>query len=292
MPIENPIITEIAKNTFLINEFGMNTMFLLNGTQRSLLIDTGTGVCDLKKIAKSLTNLPLSVALTHGHVDHAGGIGQFDEVYIHKYDIDMALSVTLEARIGYAMTLKKMSGDLFAYGESDVRDFKHIPKFKNLSDGDVIDLGGRSVKVLCLPGHTRGSVCFIDDMSRILFSGDACNVNLLLAFPGVDTQKEPRKTASVSTELRGLLNLNKHRNEFDRNYNGHVGYAFMLNCMPMDDRVLDDCIACCRGVIDGTIKKVRVANAVLGKPGDMAMYGKIRMSYDDRYILEDDEIFK
>lgn len=291
MAVRDPIVTEIAKDTFIINEFGMNAMFLLNGTERSLLIDTGTGVCDLKKIVRSLTNLPLMVALTHGHVDHAGGMGQFEEVYVHPYDMEMASSITREARIGYAMALKNLSGDVFDYGEEDVRSFKKLPTLKPLSDGQVIDLGGRHVKLLWLPGHTRGSICFIDDRSRILFSGDACNLNLLLAFPKTDTLQEPRKTASVSTELKGLLNLQKHRGEFDRNYNGHVGYAAMLNCLPMDDSVLDDCITCCRGIIDGSIKKTLVPGAFIGKPGEVAVYGKVRIAYDERYIQEDDPLF-
>ena len=48
-------VTEIAKDTWVINEAGMTAMFLLKGTERALLIDTGVGMTDLKKLISWLT---------------------------------------------------------------------------------------------------------------------------------------------------------------------------------------------------------------------------------------------
>lgn len=81
-------VTEIAKDTWVINEAGMTAMFLLKGTERALLIDTGVGMTDLKKLISWLTPLPYDVVLTHGHQDHIGGAAQFEEVYIHEKDED------------------------------------------------------------------------------------------------------------------------------------------------------------------------------------------------------------
>lgn len=47
-------VTEIAKDTWVINEAGMTAMFLLKGTERALLIDTGVGMTDLKKLSSWL----------------------------------------------------------------------------------------------------------------------------------------------------------------------------------------------------------------------------------------------
>lgn len=66
----------------------MTAMFLLKGTERALLIDTGVGMTDLKKLISWLTPLPYDVVLTHGHPDHIGGAAQFEEVYIHEKDED------------------------------------------------------------------------------------------------------------------------------------------------------------------------------------------------------------
>ena len=46
------------------------------------------------------------------------------------------------------------------------------------AEQQVIDLGKRKVTVYECPGHTPGSVTFLDENSRILFMGDACNCNL------------------------------------------------------------------------------------------------------------------
>lgn len=82
-PITKPVIIEIAPKTYFINEFGMNAMYLIVGEKRALAIDAGSGFCDFKGIIESLTKLPYDVAITHGHPDHVGGAGQFDEIYIH-----------------------------------------------------------------------------------------------------------------------------------------------------------------------------------------------------------------
>lgn len=283
MPIEKPIVTEIAKDTFLINEFGLDVMFLLRGEQRALLIDTGSGIFGLKELVEKLRRgLPLTVALTHGHVDHAGGIRQFDEVYVHPADADMASCVTKEERSGYAETIQAMSNGVFAYDARNLPEFGEVPAFRELHENQVFDLGGRRVSVIETPGHTPGSVSFIDDKSRILFSGDACNPNLLLAFPGKSSALHP--TGKVSTALRSLRNMEAHAAEFERNYNGHVGYAGWVDCMAQPDSVLPDCIACCEGILNGTIRKTPVPNLLFGKPGEVALYGGIRISYDENCL--------
>ena len=59
-------VTEIAKDTWVINEAGMTAMFLLKGTERALLIDTGVGMTDLKKLISWLTPLPCVDTWTSG----------------------------------------------------------------------------------------------------------------------------------------------------------------------------------------------------------------------------------
>ena len=70
MGISRPIVSEIAWRTWCIDEFGMDALFLLEGSEKALLIDTGTGLFDIPALVAELTDKPLIVALTHGHVDH------------------------------------------------------------------------------------------------------------------------------------------------------------------------------------------------------------------------------
>ena len=51
-------------------------------------------------------------------------------------------------------------------------EFSRVKVDVKLEDGSVVDLGGVSLKVLHTPGHTKGSICLLDEASGCLFSGD------------------------------------------------------------------------------------------------------------------------
>lgn len=173
-------VTEIAKDTWVINEAGMTAMFLLKGTERALLIDTGVGMTDLKKLISWLTPLPYDVVLTHGHQDHIGGAAQFEEVYIHEKDEDSLKPINYDSIADYVELLGNMGAyDVYDCSPADIRRIQKMPKCLPLKEGMVFELGGRSIEVIETPGHTSGGCCFLDRKERILFSGDACNLSLI-----------------------------------------------------------------------------------------------------------------
>ena len=61
-------------------------MTLLRGEKRALLVDTGYGAEDVAAFVRTLTDLPLTVVLTHGHHDHALGSRWFGEVHLLPED--------------------------------------------------------------------------------------------------------------------------------------------------------------------------------------------------------------
>ena len=143
------------------------SVYLLEGDDRALLIDTGYWMPDLDKTVAKLTDKPVTVVFTHGHDDHVGAVYSypgihldievdtgFPEVSIHMADVPM---IAEEAR-------------------------KNHVKVNLLSDGDIIDLGGRQIEVLHTPGHTSGSVTFFDKERHYGFSGDAFGSTNLLLF--------------------------------------------------------------------------------------------------------------
>ena len=71
-------VTELAENVYLLNEFDGTNCYLVVGSEKALLIDCGTGFCDIRGAAEKLTDLPITLAATHGHGDHIGGAGQFE----------------------------------------------------------------------------------------------------------------------------------------------------------------------------------------------------------------------
>lgn len=248
MQIAKTIVTMIARGTWCINEYGMDSMFLLEGSAKALLIDTGTGTFDIKALCEQLTDKPLMVACTHGHVDHVGGIGFFDTVYMHEADFEAAHTLTPEQRKDYVKVMKEMSQDLFSVTEEDVVAFDRLPELRALEEGDVIDLGDRQVAVYETPGHTPGGISFLDVRERILFNGDALNGNTLLcSFGVVDPQ------CGVDTLLDTAQKLKSLEPFYDRSYNGHVGYASHLDCVPQRRTINDDAIEVCTGILNGTV---------------------------------------
>ena len=86
---------QIDENTWAFSEFGLSSMYLLTGTEKALLIDTGLGSGNLAEEIRSMTDLPLVTVITHGHIDHAGSAGFFDEVYISPNDVLLTLRLLL-----------------------------------------------------------------------------------------------------------------------------------------------------------------------------------------------------
>ena len=134
---------------------------LVLGAEKVLLVDTGFGLSDLKAYVETLTSLPLMVVNTHVHPDHSGGNGQFDVVYVGGHE-----------------TPETDDGVLF-YNVPGQRDACEAVKrggsyrFRHLRDAECIDLGGRMLQVVEIPGHTRGSIALFDENTHLLLSGDA-----------------------------------------------------------------------------------------------------------------------
>lgn len=83
----------VTEGVFRIEDHGMDNFYLVEGKEKALLIDTGTGVADVRRCVDSLTSLPILVVNTHGHPDHAGGNFQFDSVFAHPGDWEMICKV-------------------------------------------------------------------------------------------------------------------------------------------------------------------------------------------------------
>ena len=80
---------KINDNLTLIRSLSGELLYLVEGTERAALIDTCVGVGHLRVFVDSLTDKPLTVLLTHGHMDHAPGAPEFDTVYMNERDIPL-----------------------------------------------------------------------------------------------------------------------------------------------------------------------------------------------------------
>ena len=83
-------VVEIAPRTWLISEYKLVNMYLLEGDEAALLIDCGTGIGNAAETVRELTDKPLTVAITHGHFDHDGAAALFPEIHLHPLDIKLS----------------------------------------------------------------------------------------------------------------------------------------------------------------------------------------------------------
>ena len=76
-------VEKIDEDTYAISEYQHweeTHCYLLCGTKRALLIDTGLGVANIKEVVDKLTMLPIFVVTTHVHWDHIGGHQYFENI--------------------------------------------------------------------------------------------------------------------------------------------------------------------------------------------------------------------
>lgn len=166
---EYQTITEHVKRILLPGDV---FSYLIEGDHTAVLIDTGCGLGDLKEYVESLTDKPITVLLTHGHLDHAPGAVQFEKVYLSPLDIDIYNAHHLiSRRVEYLN--RTSSAD--KYSPEDLLPEMNLEKYIPLYDGIILDLGDYHIKGFSCGGHTPGSFVFLLQEDELLILGDACN---------------------------------------------------------------------------------------------------------------------
>jgi hydroxyacylglutathione hydrolase len=183
---------EIEKNVWVIDDHKAVNIYLIVGTDSSLVVDTGMGTADLKSVIGKLTSKPVIVVNTHGHPDHAGANYQFSIVYIHPADSLSARRCNLpEQRANAAKNMQR--GD----SPSTEEIYKKEPlntKLIPVREGRIFNLGDRRIQVMETPGHTPGSICLIDIDNKLMFSGDNNNSLVWLFLDGCSPLHDYLKT--------------------------------------------------------------------------------------------------
>ncbi|MFC1477709.1 MBL fold metallo-hydrolase [candidate division KSB1 bacterium] len=188
--------------------------YLVLGNDRALLIDTGTGIGDLKKVVDTLTDLPITVINTHGHYDHIGCNYQFGDIAVFNdpTEINRLLDgKTKEECKGY-IEERLLRRGLPDYFNADEWYIPPSEPFYLLEEGTVIDFGGRQLETIHTPGHSPGEICLLDKANRVLFTGDMFFPGPLYAF-GDDVD--------LDAYIAAFKKLNDRIDEFDYLCAGH-----------------------------------------------------------------------
>lgn len=194
-------VKELKPYLYLLDEAHEATGYVVIGDKKACIIDTMLGYNDLYAAVRKLTDKPLIVVNTHGHPDHIYGNVYFEEAYINPADLPLARE--FEQQPEFVRICEERGGKL--------------PPFKDIKQGDVIDLGGKTLEVYELPGHTPGGILLLLKEDRILFTGDAINHHLWLQLPGVPPLNECAAAIDkvLFLENEADLILHGHARDYD-----------------------------------------------------------------------------
>lgn len=209
-------VTEWGPGLYRITSPECVHMDLVVGAERALLIDTGWGLGPLQETVRGITDKPLIVANTHGHIDHVNGNPQFEgPVYIHPKDVELCkVHSSSQMRSFILMTTREKGILTDDFDEGAFLAEKDIA-FCPVEEGYMFDLGGKTLEVIELPGHTAGSIGFLYREEKILYVGDAINGALLLSGP---------EAAPLSVYIQTLEKAKKLA--FDKMVQSHVEQVF------------------------------------------------------------------
>jgi hydroxyacylglutathione hydrolase len=180
-------ISLIEDKVWVIETVDNNTMYVIDGDEKALLIDTGTKYEKLDEVIKQVITKPIYVVLTHAHADHAGNIGFFSEIYMHPAD-------------------------------TGILDIPYGGKIHFVDDGFAFELGNRVVEVKHMPAHTPGSIVLLDRKTGSCFSGDA--------FGSGQVWLQLRPVAPMKTYLNSLEKMEAIMDSgISKIYCGHYPYV-------------------------------------------------------------------
>ncbi len=233
-------VNEIHKDIFLIKEVFYKehaNLYFIKGDNCNLLIDTGTGLIDIKRIIKKISKNKTIVVNTHSHYDHIGCNYIFDIVKIHKLGVKNLRNPSNEDTL-----INLFNKNDLITEPRDFVEYKVLPtrKIEFLKNGDVINLGNFSFKIVFTPGHSNDSVCLLDENNEIIFCGDTVYDGSIYYLKNIEQYKNSLKKLlklKIKTAFPGhnkILNYSKYIITIrkilnDLKYSKKVNKFYMLN---------------------------------------------------------------
>jgi len=226
--------------------------YLILGREKACVVDTAYGFADLQAMVREITDLPLVVFNSHGHIDHTGGNFYFDvPVCIHEKDVEVYHRHSEPAFHRYMeKTLRTFNKIIFwrilvpKHPEDTDAGRVNFSNWQFVEDGEQFDLGGLTAEVIEIPGHTQGSIAVYFPEKKLVITSDGANPATWLFLP---------ESADLSVYRNSLRKLETY--DFDRILTGHSLKLFTR-------KDLKDWI--------GVAEHPGLAHAKKGKGGDFA----------------------
>ena len=149
---------------FVFNHFDENTYIVWDESKECAIIDPGMNSdVENDKLSRFIADnqlVPKKVLLTHAHIDHVAGLRYVCETY--------KLPVTMHADGQAFLGQAEVYGSAMGFGTKDMNDLDT----EYINDNATINFGNSVLKALYVPGHAAGSMAFVADSPKVVFTGD------------------------------------------------------------------------------------------------------------------------
>lgn len=275
----------------LVAEPGHVFSWLIAGSERTVLLDTGLGIADVAAAVAPAATSPVVVVNSHVHFDHVGGNALFADTEMHELGPEW---VAAGCRAEYLRDYRKLAAGMrvswerlreadrdgwFMLGPDEtVRPWPEArlqelgwrisppEPTRLLREGEEIDLGDRVLRVIHTPGHAPDHICLVDERAGILFAQDQAYYGPhLICERGSDLGEFARSTRRLASELRGAI---------------RVVYAAHCLRPALPPRFLDELADAAEGVAAGEIA-LSPAKGMFGEPVQGADFGHFSILVSD-----------
>ena len=235
----------ITDRIIRVRDASFTAVYLVLGDHSTALIDTGIGIGSLRTYIEGTIGVNADVViLTHGHLDHANGAGEFSDVPIYLNPLDKAL-MRQHQDAKRQLTMVRQTHDYYHLDSpelkaEDVMDYLDPEATLPLEDEQEFDLGGVQLKAIHTPGHTMGMTMILIEGERFLLTGDGCGVGVLLVEDCCSTVSEYRQ---------GLAKLEKYSSCYDHILRNHGTCVSSKELIPSVREV-------CEEILNGTDDRI------------------------------------
>lgn len=249
-------------------------IYLVIGKEKAALIDTGMGAGNLMEVVRSITKNPVVVLHTHGHLDHVGADALFSELYLNYREYSLAsnggdFKALTQERLNFIKLNLTDMPEMYEDIKSHIVKSEKV-HYKNISDGDIIDLGEIKLEAVSTPGHTPGSISYVNNEDNYAFTGDG--IADIHWFAGEESIK-------VQDFLNTLNHFESKAKRVKKIYAAHVPKAF-------DSELIHDLQTASMAIINGANDKIENADYEFLKHGNLYVHrsGQATIYYDKENV--------
>ncbi len=273
-------VQKLDDDLYIITEAGFVHFYLILGQKKAVLIDAGCGFEDIRPIIRSITDLPVMLILTHGDPDHSYGSEYFGDVWLYQPDYGQIMGGDTKYErqfiAGFGVKFLQENNpeaierfDTIAFAEKSLLRAL-TPHF--VKDGELFDLGGKTLEVIFTPGHSYGHIMLLDRAKKRLFSGDMiCDFPIIFFF-------ESDRNGPLSMALDSWKKIKRLEKDIKDIYSSH-------GQIPITMDYVDAYIECFSGEIQKTYLQDKPFSTPLGS-GYQHIYKTVNIQYTDKRLEE------